>query len=94
MYMKYNSSDGEARIPLHEARRNLADVINRVAYAKERVRLGRRGRNVAAIVPIEDLELLEKLEDRIDLEAARRALADARGKKLIPWKKIKARLGI
>ena len=93
MYMKYNSENGRP-VPLHEARRTLADVVNRVAYAKERISLGRRGRAVAAIVPVEDLELLEKLEDRIDIEAARKALAQARGKKLIPWNKIKARLGL
>jgi len=31
---------------------------------------------VAALVPIEDLELLERLEDQLDIEAADRAMAD------------------
>lgn len=93
MYMKYKSGNGR-EMSVHEVRRTLADVINRVAYAKERISLQRRGRAVAAIIPVEDLELLEKLEDRIDLEAARKALAQARGRKLIPWTKIKAELGL
>ena len=69
-------------------------MVNRVAYAHERVILERRGKNVAALVSIEDLELLELMEDRTDLEAARKALADAKGKKLIPWKDLKKKLGL
>ncbi len=53
-----------------------ADAINRAAFGKERVLLRRRGRAVAAVVPIEDLRLLEALEDRIDLVDARAALAE------------------
>lgn len=93
MYMKYEAKD-EIRLPVNEARRNLADLINRVAYARERIRLGRRGKTVAVIVPVEDADLLDALEDRVDLAAARRALREARGKKLIPWTKIKAELGL
>jgi len=42
--------------------------------------LRRRGRAVAAVVPIDDLRLLEALEDRIDLVDARAALAQANKK--------------
>jgi prevent-host-death family protein len=51
-----------------KAREQLSTVINRAAFGKERVVLTRRGKEVAAIVPIEDVKLLEELEDRIDLE--------------------------
>jgi len=57
-------------------RKNLAEALNQVKYNKERIRLFRRNKDVAALVPIEDLELLEELEDRIDLEDARKALAE------------------
>lgn len=40
----------------------------------------------------EDLEFLEALEDRIDLEEARKALAESGPS--IPWEQIKAELGI
>ncbi len=72
-----------------EARGNLAEVINRVAYAKDRVRITRRGKQVAAVVPIEDLELLERMEDEIDIREAEKALADARKHGTIPWEKVK-----
>jgi prevent-host-death family protein len=56
------------RIPVTKARQVLADLVNRVAYGGEHVVLTRHGRVVAAIVPPEDLELLQRLrEGRIDL---------------------------
>ena len=77
-----------------KARQQLSTVINRAAFGKERVVLTRRGREVAAVVPIEDVKLLEELEDRIDLEEARAALAETKSKGTIPWEKIKADLGL
>lgn len=77
-----------------KARERLSTVINRAAFGKERVVLTRRGKEVAAVVPIEDVKLLEELEDRIDLEEARAALAEAKLKGTIPWEKIKADLGL
>jgi prevent-host-death family protein len=69
-------------------------VINRAAFGKERIVLTRRGKEIAAVVPIEDVKLLEELEDRIDLEEARAALAEAKSKGTIPWEKIKTDLGL
>jgi hypothetical protein len=51
-----------------------------VAFGKERVVLRRRGKEVAALVPMDDLRLLEDLEDRIDLADARAALAETKKK--------------
>lgn len=64
----------------NKEREAFADAINRAAFSSERVLLRRRGRAVAAVVPIEDLRLLEALEDRIDLVDARTALAQANKK--------------
>ena len=77
-----------------KARRDFSDTINRVAYSGERIVLERHGKPVVAIVPVADLELLEKLEDRMDLEAARAALADVKKHGTVPWEKIKADLGL
>ena len=52
-------------------------MVNRAAYGKERLILTRRGKALAAIVPIDDLELIRELEDRIDAEEARRAKEEA-----------------
>ena len=77
-----------------DARENLAEVLNRVAYAKDRVRITRRGKQIAAVVPIEDLELIERLEDEIDIREARKALSEAGRKGTIPWAALKKELGL
>jgi prevent-host-death family protein len=82
------------RLKTSEVRKDFAEVVNRVAYQKERVLLERRGKNVAAIVPMEDFSFLEELEDRIDLEDARAALREVKKKGTVSWKKIKAELGL
>ncbi|MBT2211908.1 type II toxin-antitoxin system Phd/YefM family antitoxin [Actinomadura litoris] len=54
--------------PVTEARKEFADLVNRVAYTGERVALTRRGKVMAALVSAEDLELLESLRaGRLDL---------------------------
>ncbi len=67
-------------LTVSEARRDFADTVNRVAYRKERVLVERHGKVVMGMVPVEDLELLRELEDRIDLADARAALAEAKKK--------------
>lgn len=77
-----------------EARDQFSDVINRAAYGKERVVLTRRGKALVAVVPIEDVELLRELEDRIDLEDARIAIAEAEEKGTISLAELKSELGL
>lgn len=63
-------------IGVAEIRNNFAELLNRVAYAGERVVLERRGKGVAALVSMDDLELLEKLKDEVDIKALRAALKE------------------
>jgi prevent-host-death family protein len=76
------------------ARDGLSDTLNRVSYGKERIVIKRHGKELAALVPMEDLMFLEELEDRLDLEEARAALAEAEEKGTIPWDKVRKDLGI
>ncbi|MBA3343420.1 MAG: type II toxin-antitoxin system Phd/YefM family antitoxin [Gemmatimonadaceae bacterium] len=80
------------RIPASEARLQFAEVVNKVAFGGERILLHRHGKDVAAIVPVEDLRLLEDLEDRIDLEAARAALKEKAPR--VKWNQLKQDLGL
>jgi prevent-host-death family protein len=79
------------RLAVAKAREAFADLLNRVAYGGERILLHRRGKDVAALVPVEDLALLEALEDRLDLEEARKAL---REKGAISLEDLKDELGL
>ena len=45
-------------IPITEAREHLADLGNRVALRGERVVVERRGKNLFALVPMEDMDLV------------------------------------
>lgn len=53
---------------------------------------------VAALISIEDLHLLERLieeeEDRIDTEESKKILAEVKEQGTIPWETIKAELGL
>ena len=82
------------RIPTVKARDEFSDLVNRAAYGKERVVLTRRGKPLAAVVPLEDMELLERLEDRIDLDEVRAALAEGRDDGTVSWEEIKAEIGL
>ena len=83
-----------AHLPASKAREGFADTINRVAFGKERVIVRRRGKEVAALVPIADLRLLEELEDRIDLADARAALVETKKKGAKPLDVILKDLGL
>jgi len=91
LYVSYEMSEPKR---ISEARGEFSDLVNRAAYRHERVLLTRHGKAIAAIVSTEDLELLEALEDRDDLEAARAALADPDNQEDIPWEQVKADLGL
>ena len=52
----------------------------------------RHGHERVAMVPIEDVETLERLEDEADIAAAEAALAES--DKRIPWEQVKADLGL
>ncbi|MGH7524651.1 MAG: type II toxin-antitoxin system prevent-host-death family antitoxin [Gemmatimonadales bacterium] len=80
------------RLPTSKAREQFADLLNEVAFKGRRVLLHRHGKNVAAMVPADDLALLEELEERLDLEAIRRSLHE-KGPN-IPWTKLKKQLGL
>ncbi|MBI4597911.1 MAG: type II toxin-antitoxin system Phd/YefM family antitoxin [Candidatus Omnitrophica bacterium] len=70
------------RLTATEAREHFADTLNRVSYRGERIVVFRRGgKDMAAVVPMEDLETLQRLEDKLDHETIQRALAEP-GKRL------------
>jgi prevent-host-death family protein len=81
-----------AKMSVTEARDDLSETVRRVEVRRERVVLTRHGRDVAALVSAEDLELLELLEDRADLEAIREALAESSER--VPYAQLRAELGL
>lgn len=82
------------RLSASRVRHEWADALNRVAHKGERISVIRYGKVTAALVSPEDLELLELLEDRMDLEEARASLAEVAKHGSTPWAKIKAVAGV
>jgi prevent-host-death family protein len=80
------------RLPASEARQKVSEILNEVAYGHERVMLQRHGKDVAALISAEDLQRFEELEDRADLLDMAKVLA--KGEMPIPWKQVKAQLGL
>ena len=76
-------------IALSQLRKDLGDTINRTRYTKERFAVKSRGRPVAAIVSIEDLDLLRAIEDHMDTAAALKALRDG---EFVSWDEAEAQL--
>ena len=50
------------QIAVSAVRERIADVLGHVAHRRERIILTRHGRQLGAIVPMEDLERLRSLE--------------------------------
>ena len=60
-----------------DARKDFADIINRVTYGQEQIMLTRRGKEVAAIVSVEELKLLQQIEDKMDDIDAQKSLEES-----------------
>ena len=82
------------KISVSEARGDFSEIVNQVSYSGERIVLHRRGRDLVALVPVSDLEILESLEDAMDINAAKAALKEAKKKGTIPWSKFKKELDL
>ena len=60
-------------ISVSEMKDTLSEVLNRAAYGRERIVIASRGKPKAAVISLDDLELLEEWEDAL---AAHEALGE------------------
>lgn len=81
-------------ISVADARNDLAALLNRVAYGKERLVITRHGREVAAIVPLEDLNLANRLRRFVARKDVSRALAELDAGQAASWEKLREELGL
>ena len=78
------------KVDVTQARQSFAELVSQVGFGHERVILCRNGKEVAALLPLGDLEFLEHLEDQYDLAAAK----EARGGKSYTSDEVRKMLGI
>ncbi|MGH7239348.1 MAG: type II toxin-antitoxin system Phd/YefM family antitoxin [Candidatus Saccharimonadales bacterium] len=81
-------------VSIVEAREKFGELVNRAALLSERVYVTKHGKRVAALVSVEDAELLEALEDRYDLEAVKEARADIAKHGTVPFEELAKELGL
>lgn len=81
-------------VSVADARSDLAELLNRVAYGKERLVITRHGRELAAIVPIEDLQLANRLRRFVARKDVARALAELDAGKAPSWEQLRQELGL
>lgn len=72
-----------------QARNQFPDLISQASYAKKRTVITRRGKKVAAIVPIEDLEYLQMIEKARDIKNLEEALKEG---EFEDWEIVKKKL--
>jgi len=77
-----------------DARRQLAELLNRSAYGKERFVVTRHGKELVAIVPKEEIDLLDRLRRALRDRKLRAALEQAAGEDLTSWEELKRELGL
>ena len=75
-----------------KVRETFGETLSRVGFGGVRVVIHKHGKPIAALVSLEDLRVLQALEDRTDLEAARESLAEEGASR--PWAEVKAELGL
>jgi prevent-host-death family protein len=87
-----------AHVSVSKARQEFPDLVNRAAYGKERIVVSRRGKDLAAVIPIDDLRLLERLAqeemNRLDLQDARAALVEAEEHGTVSLEEVRKRFGL
>ncbi|MBN1942518.1 MAG: type II toxin-antitoxin system Phd/YefM family antitoxin [Phycisphaerae bacterium] len=79
-------------IPFTSARARLSELFTEVCTKHERIVVERYGHQRVAMVPIEDIEALEHLEDQRDIAIAEAALDESKDR--IPWEEVKQELGL
>jgi prevent-host-death family protein len=81
----------KTRLTATDARKTFSETLLRV-FKGERIVLQRHGRDLAALIPMEDCTWLEELEDLVDLAAARTALAE--GGRAVAYERLRKELGL
>ena len=83
-----------ATVTAKELKEHSTDVLSRVQYGNERIAVTRHGKEVAAVVSIEDVRLLEQLENALDVHDALAAIEEAEREGTISLAELRQELGL
>lgn len=80
------------KVASSEVRKNMSEYLNKTAFGNERYVIHRSGKPQAALVSMDDLELLLAIEARTDIEEARENLREIDAAE--EWEKVKDDIGL
>jgi prevent-host-death family protein len=81
------------QITTAEARKHMAELLNRAAYGGERFVVTRHGKELVAIVPLEEVTLLDRLRTLLSRKDFEAALEEVRESRTRPWSEVRRELG-
>lgn len=74
-----------------KARSTFSEILNETGFGGRRIVVTRKGKAIAAVVSIQDLEAIQAIEDEKDISEAKRILSDPKSE-FIPWEQAKREL--
>lgn len=77
-----------------QARKHMSELLNRAAYGKERFVVTRHGKELVAIVPLDDVTLLDRLRALLSKKDFEAALAEVEGASTKPWAEVRRDLDV
>ena len=77
-----------------EARKHMSELLNRAAYGKERFVVTRHGKELVAIVPLEEVTLLDRLRSLLSKRDFEAALAEMNDSGTQDWDAVRKDLDI
>jgi prevent-host-death family protein len=77
-----------------EARRHIAELVNRAAYGGERFVVTRHGKELVAIVPLGEVTLLDRLRRLLEAREYDAALREVRESGAVAWDDVRRELDL
>jgi len=78
-------------VKITDLRTHIRELADEVVHHGERICVERNGEPAFAMVSIEELQLLEEIEDRMDIETAKKAI---KRNKFTSWEQAKKKLNL
>ena len=82
------------QITAAEARKHMSELLNRAAYGKERFVVTRHGKELVAIVPLEEVTLLDRLRALLSKKDFEAAIAEMEEAGTTSWQDVRRELDI
>lgn len=77
-----------------DTRKHMSELLNRAAYGGERFVVTRHGKELAAIVPLAEVDLLDKLRSLLERKEYEQAVEEVRTAGTRPWDEVRRELDL